>query len=85
MCLTAKLCFCNLDLNLLDWGSINQLALALSGAVYIWNPSSGETQHLFQMEGDDYVSSVGWIGQGSILAVGSSNGQVQVREEMTVK
>lgn len=60
---------------------MNLLALALSGAVYIWNPCSGETQHLFQMEGDDYISSVSWIGQGSILAVGNSNGQVQVKED----
>ena len=64
----------------MDWGSTNQLALALSGAVYIWNPSNGEAQHLLQMEGDNYISSVSWIGQGSILAVGNSNGQVQVRE-----
>lgn len=66
------------DLNLLDWGSVNQLALALSGAVYIWNPSSGETHHLFQMDSDDYISSVSWIGQGSILGVGTSKYQVQV-------
>ena len=66
------------DLNLLDWGSLNQLALALAGAVYIWNPSNGETCHLMQLEGEDYVSSVRWIGQGSILAVGNSNCQVQV-------
>ncbi|KAJ7321744.1 ubiquitin-protein transferase activating protein [Desmophyllum pertusum] len=65
-------------LNLLDWGSVNQLALALSGAVYIWNPSSGETHHLFQMDGDDYISSVSWIGQGSILGVGTSKYQVQL-------
>ena len=56
----------------------SHLALALSGAVYTWNPSTGETQHLFQLEGEDYISSVSWIDQGSILAVGSSNGQVQV-------
>ena len=69
-----------LDLNLLDWGSLNQIALALAGAVYLWNPSSGETHHLIQMEGaEDYVSSISWIGQGSILAVGNSNGQVQVK------
>ena len=63
---------------MLDWGSLNQLALALAGAVYIWNPSNGETCHLMQLEGEDYVSSVRWIGQGSILAVGNSNCQVQV-------
>ena len=68
------------DLNLLDWGSVNQLALALAGAVYIWNPSTSETEHLCQLEGEDYISSVSWIGQGSILAVGVCDGQVQVRK-----
>ena len=68
---------------MLDWGSLDQLALALAGAVYIWNPSNGETCHLMQLEGEDYVSSVRWIGQGSILAVGNSNCQVQVYNKRT--
>ncbi|PFX25778.1 Cell division cycle protein 20-like [Stylophora pistillata] len=72
-------------LNLLDWGSINQLALALSGAVYTWNPSTGETQHLFQLDGEDYISSVNWIGQGNILAVGNSIGQVQLWDVVQAK
>lgn len=69
----------NSDLNLLDWGSVNLVALALAGAVYIWNPVSGETHHLIQLEGEDYISSINWIGQGSILGVGISCGQVQVK------
>jgi len=65
-------------LNLLDWGSVNLVALALAGAVYIWNPVTGETHHLIQLEGEDYISSINWIGQGSILGVGISCGQVQL-------
>ncbi|XP_068686689.1 cell division cycle protein 20 homolog [Montipora foliosa] len=65
-------------LNLVDWGSVNQIALALAGALYIWNPVTGETNHLIQMDGEDYISSVKWIQQGSIMAVGNSNGHVQL-------
>ena len=70
---------CIIDLNLVDWGSVNQIALALAGALYIWNPVTGETNHLIQMDGEDYISSVKWIEQGSIMAVGNSNGHVQVK------
>ena len=72
------------DLNLLHWGSLNQIALALAGAVYIWNPITGETHHLIQMENEDYISSVSWIGHGSVLAVGNSSGQVQVKRSCSV-
>ncbi|KAK3738534.1 hypothetical protein QZH41_012044, partial [Actinostola sp. cb2023] len=65
-------------LNILDWGTNNLIALALGGAVYIWNADGGDTRHLLQMEGEDYVSSVSWIKEGSILAVGNCNGQVQL-------
>ena len=74
-----------LDLNLMDWGSVNQLALALGGALYLWNPITGETQHLIQMDGEDYISSVRWIGQGNILAVGNNHGHVQVIAQVFTK
>jgi len=69
--------FCS-DLNILDWGNNNLIGLALGGAVYVWNADSGETRHLLQLEGEDYICSVSWIKEGSILAVGSSNGHVQL-------
>lgn len=65
-------------LNLLDWGSTNRLALALGGALFLWNPLTDDTEHLIQMNGEDFISSVRWIGQGNILAVGNSRGHVQL-------
>ena len=66
-------------LNLLDWSSNNQLAVCLGGHVYLWNATSGDIQELLEMDGQqNYVSSVSWIKEGNILAVGTSNGEVQL-------
>ncbi|XP_076440566.1 cell division cycle protein 20 homolog [Babylonia areolata] len=66
-------------LNLLDWSVTNHLAVCLGGSVYLWNASSGEIQQLMQMEGpEEYIGSVSWIKEGNYLAIGTSNGDVQV-------
>ena len=69
------------DLNLLHWStSIDLLAVALDNSVYIWTPSSGDINHLCELEEpDSYVTSVQWIEQGNHLAVGTVSGAVQVR------
>ena len=47
--------------------------------MYLWNASTGDIQQLFQMEGpEEYAGSVAWIKEGNYLAVGGSNGDVQV-------
>lgn len=33
-------------LNLIDWGSTNQVAVALGCVVYLWNADSGDIQQL---------------------------------------
>ena len=70
-----------LDLNLLHWsGSVDLLAVALETSVYIWTPSTGDINHLCELEeNDSYVTSVQWIEQGGHLAVGTVGGAVQVR------
>lgn len=68
-------------LNLLSWSSNNQLAVALSQSVYLWDAASGEINELMNLEQDanDYVSSVAWIQQGgSHIAVGTANNTVQL-------
>ncbi|XP_069718375.1 cell division cycle protein 20 homolog [Phaenicophaeus curvirostris] len=66
-------------LNLLDWSSQNLLALALDTTVYLWHHVSGEIINLMETEHvADYVSSVSWGNGGSCLAVGLSNGEVQL-------
>ncbi|KAH0618715.1 hypothetical protein JD844_018154 [Phrynosoma platyrhinos] len=67
------------DLNLIDWSSLNFLAVALDKTVYLWNYDSREIIQLMQMEHpDDYISSVSWIKEGNYLAIGTSNAEVQL-------
>ncbi|XP_054707821.1 cell division cycle protein 20 homolog [Uloborus diversus] len=66
-------------LNLIDWSSLNILAVALCGTVFLWNASSGEIQQLLDMPSqDEYVSSVSWLPEGNILAIGTSSAEVQL-------
>ncbi|KAJ8309898.1 hypothetical protein KUTeg_011763 [Tegillarca granosa] len=55
-------------LNLLDWSVNNHLAVALGGAVYLWNASS------VQMT----ISGVSWIKEGNIIAIGTNSGNIQL-------
>ncbi|NXE71898.1 CDC20 protein, partial [Calcarius ornatus] len=66
-------------LNLLDWSPQNLLALALDTTVYVWHHISGDIINLMETECiTDYVSSVSWGNGGNCLAVGMSNGEVQL-------
>ena len=66
-------------LNLLDWSSTNILAVALGPTVYLWNADSGSIDELMTSpEEDNNITSVSWIHDGSYLAVGTSNCDVQL-------
>ncbi|KAJ2767039.1 WD repeat-containing protein slp1, partial [Coemansia nantahalensis] len=65
-------------LNLLDWSAGNMLAIGLDQSVYLWNASTGDVDSLCQLEGEAYVASVKWTSDGSYLAIGTSEGDVQV-------
>ena len=69
----------------LDWSSNNQLAVALSNHVYIWDPSSGGIEQLLELDIDDYVCSVSWIKEGNILAVGDNRGNIQIWDASRMK
>lgn len=73
-------------LNLLDWSVNNHLAVCLGGSVYLWNAASGEINQLCQMETtDEYIGAVAWIKEGNYLAVGTSNGEVQLWDVAATK
>ena len=58
----------------------NHLAVALGQCVYLWNASSGSIDQLMELEQpEEYVSSLGWVKEGNVLALGTSSGNVQVR------
>lgn len=65
-------------LNLLDWSDGNDLAVALANDVYLWNGSTDRVSRLCHIDCAS-VTSVSWAGQGSsILAVGTSEGKVEL-------
>ena len=68
------------DLNVLDWGKNNMLAIGLGNSVFLWNAADGSVHQLPDIGPEsDYVSSVSWAGNGKYLAVGSSDSAIQVR------
>lgn len=67
-------------LNLLDWSTSNNLAVALNQDLYIWNATTKEISQLFGMDESqpDYITSVSWIQKGNVLAVGNSKHLIQL-------
>ncbi|XP_041127101.1 cell division cycle protein 20 homolog isoform X2 [Polyodon spathula] len=65
-------------LNLIDWSSQNQVAVALHNNVYLWNAATGDIVLLMQVENEEHISSVSWIKEGNFLAVGASDAKVQL-------
>lgn len=73
-------------LHLMDWSSLNHMAVALSAGVYIWNATDGSILQLCQRETEEeYVSSVSWIKEGNVLAIGDSEGCVQLWDVASTK
>lgn len=68
-----------LDLNILDWNLENLIAVALGSAAYIWNGRTLQGIESIELNSSSkYISSLAWIKEGTCLAVGTSDGEVQV-------
>ncbi|MBN3313277.1 CDC20 protein, partial [Atractosteus spatula] len=66
-------------LNLIDWSSQNVMAVALHNSVYLWNASTCEITQLMKLENEeDYITCVSWVKEGNFLAIGTSDGKVQL-------
>ena len=65
-------------LNLLDWGTGNQVAIGLERSVYVWNAETGSVSSLLETTPDTYVSSVRWSQDGAYVSVGLGTGDVQI-------
>ncbi|KAM4875427.1 LOW QUALITY PROTEIN: cell division cycle protein 20 homolog B [Thomomys bottae] len=73
-------------LNIVDWNLQNLVAIALGSAVYIWNGENHTgTENIALSLTCNYVSSVSWIKEGTCLAVGTSEGEVQLWDIVTKK
>jgi len=66
-------------LHLLDWSKNNHMAVALHDTLFVWNAADGQIEELYCKESEeDYISCVAWVTEGNYLAVGDSNGTVDL-------
>lgn len=65
-------------LNLVDWSSKNDLAVGQNNSVYLWCANKTQCVKLMSYSGDKYVSSVIWNPNGTEVAVGNSEGTVEI-------
>ncbi|XP_037655364.1 cell division cycle protein 20 homolog B [Choloepus didactylus] len=73
-------------LNILDWNFQNLIAIALGSSVYFWNGEKHNWIDNIDLSLTcNYVSSVSWIKEGNCLAVGTSEGEVQLWDVATKK
>jgi len=73
-------------LHLLDWSKNNHMAVALHDTMFVWNAADGSIEELYCKESEeDYISCVSWVTEGNYLAVGDSNGTVDLWDVQSAK
>jgi cell division cycle 20-like protein 1 (cofactor of APC complex) len=74
-------------LNLVDWSSLNVLAVGLGSCVYLWSACTSKVTKLCDLgvSSQDSVTSVVWTQKGTHLAVGVNNGEVQIWDTIKCK
>jgi len=73
-------------LNLVDWSSLNVLAVGLGSCVYLWSAFTSKVTKLCDLsESDDSVTSVSWTQRGTHLSVGTNLGEVQLWDVSSCK
>ena len=74
-------------LNLLEWGRVNLLAVALGSEIYLWNGESLETSLLMSAITDNNpilenninnITSLSWMNNGICLGIGLPNGNIEL-------
>ncbi|KAJ1688006.1 hypothetical protein LUZ63_019396 [Rhynchospora breviuscula] len=77
---------CDWQLNLLDWGSNNILAVAVDDTVYLWNATTKSVSKLVTVDGPFYpITSVSWDPDCRRIAIGLNNSHVQLYDPATNK
>ncbi|ORX40722.1 cell division control protein [Kockovaella imperatae] len=66
-------------LNLMDWSCANRVAIGLGDLAYVWDAETGTVTALGEGSTDQTpVTCVSWSNDGSYLAVGNDNGEVEI-------
>ncbi|KAJ4817457.1 hypothetical protein LUZ62_030023 [Rhynchospora pubera] len=74
------------QLNVLDWGSEDILAIALDDAVYLWNDANESITELVTITGSSApITSVSWAPDGRHLATGQSYATVVLYDVTAMK
>ncbi|NXW48764.1 CD20B protein, partial [Nyctiprogne leucopyga] len=73
-------------LNILDWSLENLIAIAVGPAAHIWNGRTLQAIESIDLNSSyKYISSLAWINEGTCLAIGTSDGEVQLWDIETKK
>ncbi|NXT22969.1 CD20B protein, partial [Syrrhaptes paradoxus] len=73
-------------LNILDWSLENLIAIAVGSAAHIWNGGTLQAIESIDLKSSSkYISSLAWIKEGTCLAIGTSDGEVQLWDIETKK
>ncbi|CAK9135921.1 unnamed protein product [Ilex paraguariensis] len=73
-------------LNIMDWGKINIVAIALGSELYLWNAENSKIHKLLSVfQGDNYPTSVAWSDDAKILAAGHMFSQILLWDAETGK
>ena len=62
----------------MDWSNDNIVTVALGNVIYLWNAGTGNIEQLREYEQSEHASSLAWIQEGNILAVGGYDGCVEL-------
>ena len=65
-------------LNLVDWSSQNVLAVGLGACIYLWQATDSRVTKLSDFGPQNRVTSVQWSRDGSLFAVGTHTGELQI-------
>ncbi len=65
-------------LNLIDWSTQNFLAVGLASSVYLWNAVNSKVTKLCDLGLSDSATAVSWAVRGSLFALGTNSGEVQI-------
>ncbi|NXV77690.1 CD20B protein, partial [Atlantisia rogersi] len=66
-------------LNILDWSLEDLIAIAAGHVAHIWNGGTLQAIESIDLNSSSkYISSLAWIKEGTCLAIGTSDGEVQL-------
>lgn len=71
--------------NVLSWSSQNVIGVSLSNIVYLFNYETSDSDELFQAPDELILTSLAFSPDGDYLAVGMSDGSLQVWDTMVYK